>query len=70
MRRGPMTAATRRIDEAACGVVYGSVTVMALLMALRPPVENPGPRALILFGSVFAVALAKAYAEICDRMLA
>lgn len=43
---------------------------MALLMAMRPPVEDPGRQALILFGSVFAVALAKAYAEICERMLA
>lgn len=65
-----MTAPARRIDEEAFGVVYGSVTVMALLMALRPPVDDPGRQALILFGSVFAVALSKAYAEVCERMLA
>lgn len=64
-----MTTQSQRIDEAAFGVVYGSVTVMALLVAIRPPVEDPGRHALILFGSVFAVALAKAYAEICERML-
>jgi len=65
-----MTTPARRIDDAAFGVVYGSITVMALLMAMRPPVEDPGRQALILFGSVFAVAVAKAYAEICERMLA
>jgi hypothetical protein len=64
-----MTTPSRRIDEAAFGVVYGSVTVMALLMAMRPPIGDPGRQALILLGSVFAVALAKAYAEICERML-
>jgi VIT1/CCC1 family predicted Fe2+/Mn2+ transporter len=64
-----MTPPTRLIDDAAFGVVYGSITVMALLMTMHPPIENPGRQALILFGSVFAVALAKAYAEICERML-
>ena len=62
-RNGPMTTQAQRIDEAAFGVVYGSITVMALLMAMTPPLEEPGRKALILFGSVFAVALAKAYAE-------
>lgn len=69
MRNGPMTTPARRIDDAAFGVVYGSITVMALLMAMHSPIEDPGRQALILFGSVFAVALAKAYAEICERML-
>ncbi len=64
-----MTARAQRIDEAAFGVVYGSVAVMAFLMAKHPPVEDPGRVALLLFGSVFAVAVAKAYAEICERML-
>ena len=64
-----MTPPTRKIDEAAFGVVYGSITVIALLMAMHRPVEAPGHQALILFGSVFAVAVAKAYAELCERML-
>lgn len=64
-----MTLPPRKIDEAAFGVVYGSITVIALLMAMRRPVEAPGQQALILFCSVFAVAVAKAYAEICERML-
>ncbi|MEM9231795.1 MAG: hypothetical protein AAGB10_19545 [Pseudomonadota bacterium] len=64
-----MTTQDRQIDEAAFGVVYGSITVMALLMVMHTPVEAPGRQALLLLGSVFAVAVAKAYAEICERML-
>ncbi|MEL6640597.1 MAG: hypothetical protein AAFN63_06860 [Pseudomonadota bacterium] len=64
-----MTVRSRQIDEAAFGVVYGSITVMAVLAAMRPPIEDPGRNAALLFGTVFVVALAKAYAEICERML-
>ncbi len=64
-----MTAAPRRIDEAAFGVVYGSITVMAFLMAMHHPIEAPGKQALVLFGTVAVVAVAKAYAEICERVL-
>ncbi|MEO0916413.1 MAG: hypothetical protein AAFY31_05435 [Pseudomonadota bacterium] len=60
---------TRQIDQAAFGVVYGSITVLALLMSAHPPVENPGRQAIMLFLAVFAVALAKAFAEICERVL-
>ena len=70
MHSGQMTVQSRQIDEAAFGVVYGSITVMALLAAMRSPIEDPGRNAALLFGSVLVVALAKAYAEICDRMLA
>lgn len=69
MRNGPMTAAPRQIDEAAFGVVYGSITVMAFLMAMHHPIEAPGKQALVLFGTVAVVAVAKAYAEICERVL-
>ena len=64
-----MTAPPRRIDEAAFGVVHGSITVMAFLMAMHRPIEDPGKQALLLFGTVAAVAVAKAYAEICERAL-
>ncbi len=68
-RNGPMTTQAHKIDEAAFGVVYGSITVMALLMGVQPPIDDPGHKAILLFGSVFAVAVAKAYAEICERIL-
>ncbi|MEO1550879.1 MAG: hypothetical protein AAFR93_10675 [Pseudomonadota bacterium] len=60
---------TKQIDEAAFGVVYGSITVLALLMAMHLPIEDPGHQALILFLAVFAVAMAEAYAELCERVL-
>ncbi|MDX8348141.1 hypothetical protein SLH49_09095 [Cognatiyoonia sp. IB215446] len=56
---------TRQIDQAAFGVVYGSITVLAV----HPPIEHPGRQAIMLFLAVFAVALAKAFAEICERVL-
>lgn len=58
-----------QVDAAAFGVVYGSITVMALLMSMHRPVEDAGRTALVLFGSVFAVATAKSYAELCEQML-
>jgi len=64
-----MAVQARQIDEAAFGVVYGSITVMALLMTVHPPIEDPGRKAVLLFGTVFVVAVAKAYAEMCERML-
>lgn len=57
------------LEDAAFGVVYGSITVLALLMATHPPIEQPWRLAWVLFLSVFAVAVAKAYAEICERAL-
>ncbi|MEM9710186.1 MAG: hypothetical protein AAF871_15520 [Pseudomonadota bacterium] len=59
-----------RIDGAAFGVIYGTITVMALLMAIEPPISQPLGVALAIMGSVFAVALAKAFADICDKTLA
>jgi len=59
-----------KVDEAAFGVIYGTITVLSLLMATHQPIEDPLRTALVLFGAVLAVALAKAYAEICERMLA
>lgn len=61
--------AASAIDEAAFGVVYGSISVMAVLMALHPPVENAGRVGLVLVATVVAVAFAKAFAELCEQML-
>ncbi|MFN3170771.1 MAG: hypothetical protein ACE37E_08775 [Hyphomicrobiales bacterium] len=65
-----MSKTASAIDEAAFGVVYGSISVMAVLMALHPPVENTGRVGLVLVATVVAVALAKAFAELCQQMLA
>lgn len=62
-------AARDRIDAAAFGVVYGTITVIALLMSVHPPIDDPLGLCLALFGTVFAVALAKAFAELCETAL-
>ncbi|MEM9429940.1 MAG: hypothetical protein AAGA32_10635 [Pseudomonadota bacterium] len=59
----------RRVDEAAFGVVYGTITVMGLLLAMDPDHVEPLRAAGYLFVSVLAVAMAKAFAELCETAL-
>lgn len=49
-----------KVDNAAFRVVYGAITVLSLLMAVYEPIEAPFRIAMVLFGTVLAVALAKA----------
>ena len=65
----PMTDQNRGIDKAAFGVVCGSIMVITFLMAMRQPIEEPGRQTLARFGTVAVVAVAKPYAEICERVL-
>lgn len=57
------------IDEAAFGVIYGAVTVMGVLVATRPEGLNSLVMAGILFTTVLAVALTKAYADLASTTL-
>ncbi len=64
------------IDEAALGLIYGAILVLSLLMALEETADAPFRPAIILFGSVLAVTLAKAFSELlahalqtCERIL-
>lgn len=54
----------QRIDSAAFGIIYGSITVLSILMAAGSHPELPLKTAAILFGSVLAITLAKAFAEL------
>lgn len=38
-------------------------------MAMHHPIKAPGKQTLVLFGTVVVVAFAKAYAEVCGRVL-
>lgn len=58
-----------RIDRSAFGLVYGSITVLSLLMAMDDHPDAPFGTAAILFGSVLAVTLAKAFAELLAHAL-
>lgn len=59
-----LEARIARIEHNAFGVIYGSVTVMALLMATGHGSDNAIQTAVILFGSTFAIVLAEAFAKI------
>jgi hypothetical protein len=52
------------LDEAALGVIYGSILVLSILMALEEVPVAPFRPALVLFGSILAVTLAKAFSEL------
>lgn len=54
----------QRVDSAAFGIIYGSITVLSILMAAGSHPEAPLKTAAILFGSVLAITLAKAFAEL------
>jgi hypothetical protein len=51
-------------DAATYGLIYGCITVLSLLMAMGTHVEEPLRMAGALFGSVVAITLAKAFAEV------
>lgn len=59
----------QRIDRAAFGLVYGAITVLSLLMAMGDHPDKPYETAAILFGSVLAITLAKAFAELLAHAL-
>ncbi|MEO1424122.1 MAG: hypothetical protein AAFV09_13260 [Pseudomonadota bacterium] len=59
----------RRVDDAAFGAIYGAITVMGILAATDPATLNPLAMAGLLFTSVLAVALAKAYATMAATAL-
>lgn len=58
-----------RLDRSALGIIYGSITVLSVLMAVRDHSEQPFETAAVLFGSTLAVAMAKAFSELLSRAL-
>lgn len=57
------------LDRAALGVIYGAITVLSVLMAVKDHAEVPFETAVVLFGSTLAVTLAKAFAELMSHAL-
>ncbi len=53
-----------RLEQNAFGVIYGSVTVMALLLAIGHTEQRPIETAVILLGSILAIVLAETFAKI------
>lgn len=59
-----LKAEWRSVDQAALGLIYGSILVLSVLMALEETKSAPFRPAIVLFGSVLAVTLAKAFSEL------
>lgn len=59
----------QRLDKAAFGIIYGAIMVLSILMAAGDHPEAPVKTAVVLFGSVLAITLAKAFAELVAHAL-
>lgn len=60
----PLRPSWKPIDSAAVGIIYGAIMVLSILMALEETPKTPFRPAVVLFGSIFAVTLAKAFSEL------
>ncbi len=54
----------RALEKIAFGLIYGAILVLSLLLALDDRAEAPLNMAIVLFGSVLAISLAKIFAEL------
>ena len=59
---GQHTDRLKAMDEASFGIIYGAVTVLSLLMSFEDHPSSPVRAAVILFGSVAAILMSKAFA--------
>jgi hypothetical protein len=57
------------VQRASFGLIYGSILVLSVLMAMDEVRDGPFEAALVLFGSVFAVTLAKIFAEVLSHSM-
>ncbi len=57
------------VHRASFGLIYGSILVLSLLMAMDEVRAGPFEAALVLFGSVLAVTLAKIFAEVLSHAM-
>ncbi|MEL7261189.1 MAG: hypothetical protein AAGK69_07410 [Pseudomonadota bacterium] len=57
------------VHRASFGLIYGSILVLSLLMAMDETRDGPFEAALVLFGSVLAVTLAKIFAEVLSHSM-
>lgn len=57
------------LERSAFGLIYGAILVLSTLMAMGGTPAAPFEPALVLFGSVLAVTLAKAFAELLSHAI-
>lgn len=59
----------KRLDRAAFGIIYGAIMVLGILIAAGHHPQSPFETAVVLFGSVLAITLAKAFADLMAHAL-
>lgn len=59
----------QRFDKAAFGIIYGAIMVLSILLAQGSHPAPPLETAVVIFGSVLAITLAKAFAELLSHAL-
>jgi len=70
LRHGPNAhLAWGPVHRASFGLIYGSILVLSLLMAMDEVRDGAFEAALVLFGSVLAVTLAKIFAELLSHAM-
>lgn len=57
------------VHRASFGLIYGSILVLSLLMAMDGGRNGAFEAAIVLFGSVLAVTLAKIFAEVLSHAM-
>lgn len=57
------------VHRASFGLIYGAILVLSLLMAMDEVRDGAFEAALVLFGSVLAVTLAKIFAEVLSHAM-
>ena len=57
------------VHRASFGLIYGAILVLSLLMAMDEVRDGPFEAAIVLFGSVLAVTLAKIFAEVLSHSM-
>lgn len=65
----PEASGWERFDKASFGLIYGAIMVLSILLAAGAHPEAPYKMAAILFGSVFAITLAKTFADLMSHAL-
>ena len=65
----PTASGLQRLDNAAFGIIYGAIMVLSILLAAGDHPNAPIKTAVVLFGSVLAITLAKAFAELMSHAL-
>ena len=65
----PKSTGWQRLDGSAFALIYGSVMVLSILLATGAHPGAPFETGIVLFGSVLAITLAKAFAELMAHAL-